>query len=190
VKVIPCRSLEEVLMIAPDVWRDGRGFFLETWREESYMKFGIPPFVQDNYSLSKNRVLRGLHYQVFNPQGKLVYVTDGEIYDVAVDIRKGSPTFGKWTGDTLSSENNHQLYIPPGFAHGFLVRSEYAAVSYKCTDYYNSASERGIRWNDPSISIDWGVTDPVVSEKDSNLPLFAQISEQDLPEYSKFRVAR
>lgn len=160
-------KLPGVLIIEPDVHGDARGFFMETWQQKRYAEYGLPAnFVQDNLSLSHKGVLRGLHYQDPNPQGKLVYVLQGEVFDVAVDIRRDSPTFGQWVGVTLSSENKRQLYIPEGFAHGFCVTSETALFAYKCTDYYNPQAEHGIIWNDPDIGIEWPVKKPVLSEKD------------------------
>jgi len=156
-----------VVIIEPKVFGDNRGFFLETWNEARYVEAGIAgPFVQDNLSYSVKGVLRGLHFQDPNPQGKLVYVLQGEVFDVAVDIRAGSPTFGRWASVMLSSENKRQFYIPPGLAHGFCVTSETALFTYKCTDLYNPAAEKGIIWNDPDIGIRWPIDEPVLSEKD------------------------
>jgi len=156
-----------VVIIEPKVFGDNRGFFLETWNEARYVEAGIEgPFVQDNLSYSVKGVLRGLHFQDPNPQGKLVYVLQGEVFDVAVDIRAGSPTFGKWVSVMLSSENKRQFYISPGLAHGFCVTSETALFTYKCTDLYNPAAEKGIIWNDPDIGIRWPIDEPVLSEKD------------------------
>jgi dTDP-4-dehydrorhamnose 3,5-epimerase len=138
-------------------------------------------FVQDNLSFSVRSVLRGLHYQLGKPQGKLITVLEGEIYDVAADIRRGSPHFGHWVGVHLSSKEYRQLFIPPGFAHGFCVTSDTAAVIYKCTDYYSPEDERGIRWDDPELSIAWPVTDPVLSEKDRLNPTLGEIPAEDLP---------
>ena len=165
-------ELPEVLLIQPDVFGDKRGYFFESFQQERYAEAGINiPFVQDNESRSHKGVLRGLHYQKNHPQGKLVRVIIGEVYDVAVDIRRGSPNFGRWSGIILSSEQKNQLWIPPGFAHGFLVLSDDAIFAYKTTDYYNRDDERGILWNDPSIGIDWPlnrVDEPLLSEKDKN----------------------
>jgi dTDP-4-dehydrorhamnose 3,5-epimerase len=178
--------LPEVVIVEPRIFRDNRGFFLETYRENTYRDWGIPDrFVQDNYSYSVKGVLRGMHYQLGVPQGKLVWAAQGEIFDVAVDLRKGSPTFGKWDGLWLSSENQRQLYIPPGFAHGFSVKSEYAVVIYKCTRYYAPREERGVRWDDVQLAIDWPVKDPIMSEKDKMLPTLDQAPEKDLPVYQK-----
>ncbi len=159
--------IPEVLLFQPKRFGDDRGYFREIWKEEAYRKAGILlPFVQDNYSFSRKHVIRGLHFQNPQPQGKLIVAIRGEIFDVAVDIRVGSPTFGKWTGELLSEENGNQLYIPPGFAHGFSVLSDEATVLYKCTDYYSPTSERSILWNDPDLGIDWKVAHGVVSDKD------------------------
>jgi dTDP-4-dehydrorhamnose 3,5-epimerase len=178
--------LPEVVIVEPKIFRDNRGFFLETYRESIYQDWGIHDrFVQDNYSYSVKGVLRGMHYQLGVPQGKLVWAAQGEIFDVAVDLRKESPTFGKWDGLWLSSENQRQLYIPPGFAHGFSVKSEYAVVIYKCTRYYAPREERGVRWDDVQLAIDWPVKDPIMSEKDKMLPTLDQAPEKDLPVYQK-----
>ncbi len=175
-------KLPGVLIVEPDRFGDARGFFQEIWHEGRYEEAGIRgPFVQDNLSLSAHGVLRGLHFQNPNAQGKLVYVLQGEAFDVAVDIRPGSPTFGKWTGVTLSGDNGRQFYIPPGFAHGFCVTGETALFAYKCTDFYNPRTEGAIRWNDPAIGIDWPVSDPVVSAKDGDAPLLAEINSARLP---------
>lgn len=174
-------ELAGVLIIEPRVFKDHRGFFLESFRAAEYGALGLPPFVQDNVSFSKERgVLRGLHYQVRAVQGKLVQVFDGEIFDVAVDVRRGSPTFGKWVGATLSAENHRQLYIPEGFAHGFCVTGERALVCYKCSDYYSARDERGIRWDDPGLKIEWPVTTPILSQKDQSFPELRHIPEDHL----------
>lgn len=160
-------ALPGVLVIEPDVHRDVRGFFLETYHAEKYRACGIAgPFVQDNHSRSALGTVRGLHLQVAHPQGKLVRVIDGEIYDVAVDVRRGSPTFGKWVGVELSAANFKQCYVPPGFAHGFSVTSETAEVEYKCTDLYDPQGEIGIAWDDPTLAIRWPIERPVLSERD------------------------
>jgi len=157
-------NLPGVKLITPEVFRDERGFFLECFRESW---FGDYSFVQDNHSKSIKGTLRGLHYQLNSAQGKLVRVIAGEIFDVAVDLRKSSPTFGRWVGRTLNAETMKMLWIPPGFAHGFTVLSESAEVLYKCTQYYDSADERAIVWNDPDIGIDWPLEgDPILSERD------------------------
>ncbi|HKH46009.1 MAG TPA: dTDP-4-dehydrorhamnose 3,5-epimerase [Thermoanaerobaculia bacterium] len=172
-------DLDGVILVAPDVHRDERGFFLETYHRDKYAAGGIPEtFVQDNQSFSYQRVLRGLHAQLRYPQGKLVRAIVGEIFDVAVDIRPGSPTFGKWVGETLSAENAHQLYVPPGFAHGFCVLSETAHVQYKCTDVYRPGDEIGVVWNDPEIGVAWPVHDPILNEKDRTAPRLAKIVQR------------
>ena len=167
--------IDGLLTIEPKIFADPRGMFYEVYSENKYEEHGIPCFVQDNHSVSKKGVLRGLHYQVNPGQGKLVRVTRGEVFDVAVDIRKQSPTYGKWWGLSLSETNNFQLYIPIGFAHGFCVLSELAEVLYKCSDYYSPENERGILWNDPDLAIDWPVKDPILSEKDAVYPLFSEL---------------
>jgi dTDP-4-dehydrorhamnose 3,5-epimerase len=183
VKVQPT-SLPEVLLIEPRVFGDARGFFLETFSADRYRDAGIAsPFVQDNLSLSRRGVLRGLHFQQPNAQGKLVQVLAGEVFDIAVDIRLGSPTFRQWVGVHLSSANKHQLYIPPGFAHGFLVMSEEALFHYKCTVPYDAASERSIRWNDPKLAIEWPMHDVVLSDRDAVAPLLGEMPEAHLPTY-------
>ncbi|PSW35768.1 dTDP-4-dehydrorhamnose 3,5-epimerase [Photobacterium phosphoreum] len=164
-------SIPDVKIIEPAVFGDERGFFMETWNQEKFEELvtGKPTqFVQDNHSKSKKGILRGLHYQTENTQGKLVRVVSGEVFDVAVDIREKSPTFGKWVGIYLSAENKRQLWIPEGFAHGFYVTSEEAEFVYKCTDYYNPQVERSIRWNDSILKIKWPLVDvPLISEKDN-----------------------
>jgi len=161
----------EVLLIEPDVFRDPRGSFMETYHARKFRLQGLPEvFVQDNHSRSTRGVLRGLHYQLEHPQGKLVRVVSGEVIDVAVDIRRGSPFFGKWVGAVLSEDNLKQMYIPPGFAHGFCVLSERADVLYKCTDFYTPGDEYGIAWDDPDIGIKWPTLDYVLSDKDRRYP--------------------
>jgi dTDP-4-dehydrorhamnose 3,5-epimerase len=162
-------KLHDCVIIEPQVFGDERGFFLESFQAERYAKLaGITlPFVQDNHSRSSKAVLRGLHYQKIKPQGKLVRVVRGEVYDVAVDIRKGSQTFGQWESVILSEENKTQFWIPPGFAHGFLVLSDMADFEYKCTDYYDPSDEGSILWNDPDLDIPWPLTDPILSNKDA-----------------------
>lgn len=176
-KFIPTK-IPDVILIEPDVHEDERGFFMETWHKEKFAEAGIDvDFVQDNYSRSKRGVLRGLHYQLPpHAQGKLVRVTRGEVFDVAVDIRKGSPTFGQWVGEYLSEDNHHMLWIPPGFAHGFYVTSEVADVHYKCTHCYVADSERAILWNDPTLAISWPINQgvPNVSSKDQRACLFSE----------------
>ena len=161
--------IPDVVVIEPEVFGDDRGFFMETWREEAFASAGIPAhFVQDNHSRSRRGALRGLHYQLQQPQGKLVRVVIGSVFDVAVDLRKGSATFGQWVGSVLSADNRLQMWIPPGFAHGFLVLSESADFLYKTTDYYAPAHERCIAWNDPQIGIDWPLDGaPLLSAKDA-----------------------
>lgn len=173
--------LSGVLLIEPKVFGDVRGFFLETFRAERLAEFGIPAFVQDNHSRSAHGVLRGLHYQLQRPQGKLVMVTRGAVFDVAVDIRNGSSTFGQWYGAELSDANHHQLYIPPGFAHGFCVLSEDADFLYKCTDYYAPETERAIIWNDPDVNIVWPLPEPRLSSKDSRAPRLRDVPPDDIP---------
>jgi dTDP-4-dehydrorhamnose 3,5-epimerase len=164
-------ALPEVILVEPDVHRDARGFFLETYHLEKYRAGGIPgPFVQDNHSRSVKRTLRGLHAQRRRPQGKLVRAVEGEMFDVAVDIRPGSATFGRWVGVRLSGDNFHQLYVPPGFAHGFCVLSDVVHVEYKCTELYDGADEIGLVWDDPDVGIEWPVADPIISDKDRRLP--------------------
>jgi dTDP-4-dehydrorhamnose 3,5-epimerase len=165
-----------VIVIEPDVHRDERGFFLETYHAGRYREYGIDlPFVQDNHSRSIGGTIRGLHLQLGRPQGKLVRVIEGEIFDVAVDVRRGSPTFGHSSTVTLSAGNFRQCYIPPGFAHGFAVTSDVAQVEYKCTDYYDPATELGIAWNDPALAIAWPIADPVLSERDRHHPTLAEV---------------
>jgi dTDP-4-dehydrorhamnose 3,5-epimerase len=160
-------ELPGVILVEPKVFADERGFFMETYHQPRFVAAGIAlPFVQDNHSKSRRGVLRGLHYQLGHPQGKLVRAVQGEIFDVAVDVRRSSPTFGKWVGVLLSDANRRQLYLPPGFAHGFCVVSETAEVLYKTTDVYHPEDERTVIWNDPDIGVIWPVSDPVVSAKD------------------------
>ena len=167
--------LEGLLMFKPRIFVDGRGYFAETWQEERYRDAGVrPPFVQDNLSKSYRGVIRGLHFQKQYPQGKLVMVSKGEVFDVAVDIRKGSLTFGKWFGTFLSEKNLNQLWIPPGFAHGFVVLSDEALLQYKCTDFYHPDDEGSIRWDDSEIAIQWPIDfEPIVSAKDAQAPAFS-----------------
>lgn len=175
-------SIPGVRLIQPACFKDQRGFFLETWRRDVYREAGIDrDFVQDNRSHSKKGVLRGLHYQLRHPQAKLVYAVTGTIFDVAVDIRKGSPTFGRWTGAELSSDNRRQIYVPEGFAHGFVVISDFADVIYKCTDFYAPGDEFGLFWSDPAIGIDWPVVSPILSDKDLKNPALDQIPADLLP---------
>ncbi len=180
-KVISSELFPEVIVIEPKVFGDERGFFWETYQEGRYLESGVRArFVQDNLSYSQKGVLRGLHYQIGRPQGKLVWVIKGEVFDVVVDLRKSSPTFGRWFGMTLSERRPKQIYIPEGFAHGFCVTSRDALFCYKCTDYYSPSHERGIRWDDPELGIQWPVRDPVLSEKDKRFPLLKQVNKEDL----------
>ncbi len=175
-------ALDGVLIVEPDLFQDKRGFFFETFNRKRYAEAGIDRvFVQDNLSFSTKGTLRGLHFQISHPQAKLVQVVEGEVFDVAVDIRKGSPTFGKWAGTHLSGDNKIQFFIPEGFAHGFAVLSETALFMYKCSALYDPADEGGIIWSDPEIAIDWPVTDPVVSEKDQRYPRLAELGHEQLP---------
>ena len=177
--------LPGVLVLEPKLHGDSRGFFLETYREDTLKEAGIHDhFVQDNHSRSTRGILRGLHYQLTQPQGKLVRVASGAVYDVSVDVRSGSPTFGQWYGTTLDEKNMRMMYIPPGFAHGFVVLSDTTDFIYKCTDYYHPQSEQGILWNDPAIGIEWPLADIRLSEKDSNNPLLQDQQEELLPRYS------
>lgn len=177
-------ALPGICLIQPPVFRDARGFFLETYHESKLSGLGITDrFVQDNLSRSSKYVLRGLHYQLHHPQAKLCRVIQGTVLDVAVDIRLNSPHFGKWVSVVLSAENHSLIYIPPGFAHGFLVLSESAQFSYRCSDFYDRADERGIAWNDPDLNISWGVVNPVLSEKDKQYLPLAKIPPQFLPSY-------
>ena len=170
-------SLPGVLVVKPRIFADPRGFFMETYRENVLAAAGIRErFVQDNHSHSSCGVLRGLHYQLRTPQAKLCRVAQGEVLDIAVDIRVGSPHFGKWVSVLLSGENHLQLYIPKGFAHGFAVRSETADFLYKCSDYYDASDDRGVLWNDPEIGIDWQTSSPILSNKDSGYLPLAQIA--------------
>ena len=172
-------QLDGVIIIEPEVFRDNRGFFMETYSRDRYKEAGVVcDFVQDNLSYSMKGTLRGLHFQAKRPQAKFVQVITGEIFDVAVDIRPGSSTFGKWAGVYLSEENRRQLFIPEGFAHGFCVISETAYFLYKCSDFYFQHDEGGIIWSDPDIGIDWPVKDPIVSEKDKQLPRLLGIRER------------
>lgn len=178
-------KLPGLLIIEPAVYGDERGFFLETYSRDRYSDAGLPSdFVQDNLSLSAKGILRGLHLQHPNGQGKLCSVLEGEVFDVAVDVRVGSPTFGQWLGLTLASENKRQLYVPPGFAHGFCVLSERAMFSYKCTDFYSAPSELGIAWDDPEIGIDWPIQSPLLSDKDQQNLRLREIPAERLPRYA------
>jgi len=182
-------ALDGILILEPRVFSDGRGRFLETWSKERYEAAGIGSvFVQDNVSYSIKGTLRGLHFQNPHGQGKLVQVYKGTVFDVAVDIRLSSPSFGKWFGVELSGDNHRQMYIPAGFAHGFCVLSDDAIFSYKCTDYYTPSCEGGIIWNDPEIGIDWPVDKPLLSDKDMAYQTISEIDEGKLPKYDGFGV--
>ncbi len=179
-------SLSGVMIIEPKVFGDNRGYFYESFQETRYTEIGITlPFVQDNASRSSKNVLRGLHHQQKHTQGKLIYVTRGTVFDVAVDIRVGSPTFGRWTSVILDDIDHRQLYIPPGFAHGFCVLSETADFFYKCTDFYDPASEITVQWNDPDIGIKWPISTPALSAKDAKGKLLKDFTENELPKYAK-----
>lgn len=175
-KFLPTR-LADVVVVEPKVFEDARGFFMETWEAKKFAAGGIPAqFVQDNHSASRQWVLRGMHYQLRQTQGKLVRVTLGEVFDVAVDLRRSSPTFGQWVGEYLSAANRRMLWVPPGFAHGFLVLSERVEFLYKCTDFYDPSSERTLMWNDPEVGIQWPLpagVEPIVSDKDRRGALLA-----------------
>lgn len=176
-KITPT-AIPDVLLLEPRVFADDRGFFMETWQRQKFAAAGIDfDFVQDNHSRSVRGTLRGLHYQIRQPQGKLVRVTVGEVFDVAVDLRRSSPTFGQWVGEYLSAENKRLLWVPPGFAHGFYVTSEVAEFQYKCTDYYAPEHERCVRWDDPDLAIDWPLgrdVEILQSMKDQAAPTLAQ----------------
>jgi dTDP-4-dehydrorhamnose 3,5-epimerase len=179
VKFLPVAELPDLVLIEPDIFPDERGFFFEMYHKKKFEASGLKEdFVQDNRSQSRRGILRGLHYQIGKPQGKLVWVLTGEVFDVAVDIRRNSPTFGKWFGITLSEENKIGLYIPPDFAHGFCVLSKQADIFYQCTDFYSPERERCIRWNDPDLAINWPIYDPILSEKDAKCPF---LKDADLP---------
>jgi len=178
-------SLPGVWEIHPDVFRDSRGIFIETYNQAKFAEIGVmDTFVQDNHSSSTKGTLRGLHYQLRHGQAKLCRVIEGEALDIALDIRIGSPTFKKWTMVLLSAEKQNQLYIPAGFAHGFLALTDRVQFLYKCSDFYNAEDEHGIQWNDPEIAISWPISDPLVSEKDRNLPALAALPRELLPHYS------
>jgi len=181
---VEAATIPGLLIIEPAVHGDARGFFMESYSRSRYAQAGIAAeFVQDNLSLSGRGILRGLHLQHPNDQGKLCFVLEGEVFDVAVDVRVGSPTFGRWEGVSLSAENNRQLYIPPGFAHGFCVISERAMFSYKCTDFYSAPSEIGIAWDDPEIGIAWPIRSPRLSAKDGQNLRLRDIPVDRLPRY-------
>lgn len=182
-KFLPTR-LPGVILVEPEVHRDARGFFLESFQAKKYARGGIrETFVQDNHSRGGRGILRGLHLQLARPQGKLVRVIEGEVFDVAVDVRRGSPTFGRFDHCLLSADNFRQLYIPPNFAHGFVVTSEVAQFEYKCTEYYDPSSELTISWNDPDIAIPWPIDAPTLSEKDGRARRLCELGDL-LPEYA------
>ena len=184
-KMLPTK-LDGVYIIEPPVFEDTRGFFMETYHQRRYTEAGINlVFVQDNFSRSVRGTLRGLHYQLHQAQAKLIQVIQGTIFDVAVDIRSGSPLFGQWVGAHLSAENRRQLFLPEGFAHGFCVLSESADVMYKCTDFYAPDDEGGILWSDPTLAIDWPISRPLLSAKDSKLPCLGDIPPDKLPSYEE-----
>ncbi|HEX4347224.1 MAG TPA: dTDP-4-dehydrorhamnose 3,5-epimerase [Vicinamibacterales bacterium] len=183
--VVTKASLPEVLLVKPDVHRDARGFFLETYHALRYAEQGVAvTFVQDNHSRSEINTIRGLHLQLRRPQGKLIRVIEGEIFDVAADVRRGSPTFGKWVGTVLSAENVLQCYVPPGFAHGFAVTSAFAQVEYKCTEFYDPSDELGLAWDDPTLAVRWPVERPVLSARDARNRRLADLMTR-LPDYSR-----
>lgn len=176
-------ALPDVLLIEPDVFGDARGYFFETWHRDRYAEHGLPVrFVQDNVSRSQRGILRGLHLQQPFAQGKLVQVLEGEVFDVAVDVRVGSRTFGRWVSERLSGENHKQLFVPEGFAHGFCVVSESALLHYKCTELYHPETELSVLWNDPDLGIDWPVQDPVLSKKDAAAAKLSAIPRERLPQ--------
>lgn len=177
-------SLPGVLIIEPQVFKDPRGYFYESYNDAKYIKAGIRAnFVQTNVSQSAKGVLRGLHYQWPNPQGKLVSVLEGEVYDVALDIRRGSPTFGQWMSVMLTADNHRHLWIPEGFAHGFCVLSERATFTYQCTTLYDGAADAAICWNDAQIGVDWPISQPLISDKDAKAPLLANVPVDRLPTF-------
>jgi dTDP-4-dehydrorhamnose 3,5-epimerase len=179
-------ALPDVWELQPKVFRDPRGFFLETYNRNRFVEIGIHEnFVQDNHSRSSQGTLRGLHYQLRHAQAKLCRVIEGEAFDVAVDIRLGSPTFGKWTSVLLSAEKQNQIFIPAGFAHGFVARTDSVQFLYKCSEFYDPGDEHGIRWDDPALAIAWGVSNPLISEKDAKYSTLAEVSPENLPKYSK-----
>jgi dTDP-4-dehydrorhamnose 3,5-epimerase len=178
-------DLEGAMIIEPDVYPDGRGYFFETYQEKRYRKYGIDvTFVQDNISFSTRGILRGLHFQHPHSQAKLAQVIKGEVLDIIVDIRRGSPTFRCWRGVRLSEENHRQLFVPGGFAHGYCVLSDEAVFTYKCSDFYTPECEKGVLWSDPDIGIDWPIKVPMLSEKDGQYSLLKNIPDEDLPEYT------
>jgi dTDP-4-dehydrorhamnose 3,5-epimerase len=177
-------SLPGVYELRPQVFRDARGFFMETYHRQKFVEMGISdPFVQDNHSASSKGTLRGLHYQLHHPQAKLCRLVEGEAFDVAVDIRIGSPFFGKWTSVVLSEKTQNQIFVPAGFAHGYLALTERVQFLYKCSDFYDSKDEHGILWSDPSLNISWGIDLPLLSEKDSRYPALSEVPQNLLPRY-------
>ena len=179
-------SLPGVCELQPKLFRDARGFFIETYSQKKFTELGISDiFVQDNHSRSSKGTLRGLHYQLHRPQAKLCRVVEGEALDVAVDIRAGSPTFGKWTSVVLSAEKHNQIFIPAGFAHGFAALTETVQFLYKCSDFYDPSDEHGIIWSDPGLGISWGVENPLISEKDAKYSTLAAMPREFLPQYPK-----
>ena len=177
-------DLDGVVTIEPELFKDGRGWFMETYSHRRYSEYGIvESFVQDNISFSQKGVLRGLHFQYPQPQGKLIQVLSGEVMDVVVDIRVGSPTYGQWLGEILSEANHRQMYVPPGLAHGYYTTSETALFSYKCSDFYNPATEHGIIWNDPDIGIEWPTAEPVLSPKDGVYPVLKDLRPENMPQF-------
>jgi len=182
-KIIPT-SIGGILIIETRTFKDKRGFFMETYHQKKYNTYGInATFVQDNLSYSLKNTLRGLHFQMKHPQAKLIQVISGEIFDVAVDLRPGSDTFGKWTGIHLSDENRRQVFLPEGFAHGFCVLSEFALFYYKCSDFYTPDDESGIIWSDPDIGIEWPVINPIISEKDNQYHKLIDLTAEQLPSF-------
>jgi dTDP-4-dehydrorhamnose 3,5-epimerase len=185
-KVESCH-LNDVYVITPEVFQDDRGFFMETYRTDQFKELGLPTnFVQDNHSRSSKNVVRGLHFQWDPPMGKLMRVTYGSAFLVAVDIRKNSPTLGKWFGIEVSAENKKEIYAPAGFARGFCVLSDFAEIQYKCTGVYSNKAEAGILWNDPAIGIEWPVKDPILSNKDASAQTLAQWLEKEESNFFKF----
>ncbi len=175
-------EIPDVILVEPDVFGDARGYFTETFHAPKYAEGGIScSFVQDNFSYSQRGILRGLHFQLRRPQAKLVYVVSGEVFDVAVDLRRGSPTFGRWCGRVLSGENHLQMFIPEGFAHGFCVLSEAASFLYKCSEVYDPTDDRGIAWNDPDVGVKWPISEPLLSAKDQRQPRLRDVAERELP---------
>jgi len=177
-------SIPGAYLVTPHLYRDARGWFYESWRENACAAIGIkPPLVQDNLSCSKANVVRGLHYQARDAQGQMVTIVAGRVHDVIVDLRRGSPTFGKHEAIVLDEATPRQIYMPPGVAHGFIVLSERAILHYKCSRYYNPETERGLRWNDPGLGISWPMADPILSPRDAAYPQLSDISADDLPQF-------